>query len=221
MAHSDRSKTPIEPLLTDQWFVKMDHLAQTAMDAVSDGRVKIIPERYAKSYLDWLGEKRDWPISRQLWWGHQIPIWYCKTASEAELQKAFAGRDDVVWHRDEQYGQWLICAQEEDLDESAVPGHTLVREQDVLDTWFSSALWPHSTLGWPERDAGTGLLLSHQRAHHQPRHHLAVGRPDGDHGPVQRRRDSLPRRVHPSQDPRRLRRRHVEDRRATASIRST
>ena len=151
LAHSDRSKTPIEPLLTDQWFVKMDHLAQTAMDAVSDGRVKIIPERYAKSYLDWLGEKRDWPISRQLWWGHQIPIWYCKTASEADLQKAFAGRDDVVWHRDEQYGQWLICAQEEDLDESAVPGHKLVREQDVLDTWFSSALWPHSTLGWPEQ----------------------------------------------------------------------
>jgi valyl-tRNA synthetase len=151
LAHSDRSKTPIEPLLADQWFVKMDHLAQTAMDAVSDGRVKIVPERYAKSYLDWLGEKRDWPVSRQLWWGHQIPIWYCKTATEADLAKAFAGRDDVVWHRDEQYGQWLICAQEKDLSESAVPGHTLLRELDVLDTWFSSALWPHSTLGWPEK----------------------------------------------------------------------
>ncbi|MGO9112517.1 MAG: valine--tRNA ligase [Thermoguttaceae bacterium] len=151
LAHSDRSKTPIEPLLTDQWFVKMDHLAQTAMDAVTDGRVKIVPERYAKSYLDWLGEKRDWPISRQLWWGHQIPIWYCKSASADDLRRAFAGRDDVVWHRDEQYGQWLICAQEEDLDESAVPGHKLIREQDVLDTWFSSALWPHSTLGWPEQ----------------------------------------------------------------------
>jgi len=150
LAHSDRSKTPIEPYLADQWFVKMDHLAQTAMDAVTDGRVRIIPERYTKTYLDWLSEKRDWPVSRQLWWGHQIPIWYCSTATEEELESAFAGREDVVWHRDAEHDQWLICAQEKDLAEDSVPGHTLTREQDVLDTWFSSALWPHSTLGWPE-----------------------------------------------------------------------
>jgi valyl-tRNA synthetase len=75
LPHSDRSKTPIEPYLADQWFVKMDQLAQSAMDAVTSGRVKIFPERYAKSYLDWLGEKRDWPVSRQLWWGHRIPVW--------------------------------------------------------------------------------------------------------------------------------------------------
>ncbi len=153
LAHSDRSKTPIEPLLADQWFVKMERLAQTAMDAVVDGRVKINPSRYTKGYLDWLGEKRDWPISRQLWWGHQIPIWYCKTASERDLQSAFAGRSDVVWHWDEEGSQWLICAQEADLPDNAVPGHELCREEDVLDTWFSSALWPHSTLGWPRRTA--------------------------------------------------------------------
>lgn len=151
LAHSDRSKTPIEPLLTDQWFVRMEQLAQTAMDAVTDGRVKVIPDRYTKGYLDWLSEKRDWPISRQLWWGHQIPIWYCRTASEDDLRRAFAGRKDVVWQRDEQYNQWLICAQEQDLPDDAVPGHKLTREEDVLDTWFSSALWPHSTLGWPEQ----------------------------------------------------------------------
>lgn len=158
LPHSDRSKTPIEPLLTDQWFVKMsDHadgragLAQTAMDAVSSERIKVTPARYAKSYLDWLGEKRDWPVSRQLWWGHRIPIWYTVTASEADLKKAFAGRTDVAWHRDEQYNQWLICAEEQDLPADAIPGHTLEQDPDVLDTWFSSALWPHSTLGWPEK----------------------------------------------------------------------
>jgi valyl-tRNA synthetase len=150
LAHSDRSKTPIEPYLADQWFVKMDRLAQSAMDAVSDGRVKIFPGRYAQGYLDWLGEKRDWPVSRQLWWGHRIPVWYAPTASEADLKRAFAGRDDVVWHRDEEHEQWLVCAQEDDLAEDALPGHKLIRDDDVLDTWFSSALWPHSTLGWPE-----------------------------------------------------------------------
>ena len=153
LAHSDRSKTPIEPYLADQWFVKMERLAQSAMDAVTDGRVKIVPARYAQGYLDWLGEKRDWPVSRQLWWGHRIPVWYAPTASEADLRKAFAGRDEVVWHRDEENDRWLICAQEEDLAEDVVPSHRLVRDEDVLDTWFSSALWPHSTLGWPDQTA--------------------------------------------------------------------
>ena len=153
LAHSDRSKTPIEPYLADQWFVKMDQLAQSAMDAVADGRVKIIPERYAKGYHDWLGEKRDWPIGRQLWWGHQIPIWHAPTATEDDLKRAFADRPDVVWQRDEEKGQWLICAEQEDLTTDAIAGHTLSREEDVLDTWFSSALWPFSTLGWPEATA--------------------------------------------------------------------
>lgn len=150
LAHSDRSKTPIEPYLSDQWFVKMTDLAQTAMDAVTDGRVQFFPPRYAKTYLDWLGEKRDWCISRQLWWGHRIPIWYAR-CPEAELKRAFNGRSDVVWRLDEENGQWLVCALEEDLPRDAIgPKYPLEQDPDVLDTWFSSALWPHSTLGWPE-----------------------------------------------------------------------
>jgi valyl-tRNA synthetase len=153
LAHSDRSKTPIEPYLADQWFVRMENLAQSAMDAVTSGQVRLIPERYAKGYLDWLGEKRDWPVSRQLWWGHRIPIWYAPTASESDLKRAFADRPDVAWRRDEEHNQWLICAQESDLAEDAVAGHKIVQDADVLDTWFSSALWPHSTLGWPDKTA--------------------------------------------------------------------
>ncbi|MBP5350558.1 MAG: valine--tRNA ligase [Fibrobacterales bacterium] len=149
VGHSDRSKTVIEPLLSDQWFVKMDVLAENAMNAVKSGEIKIIPERYANKYLDWLGEKRDWCISRQLWWGHRIPIWHTD-ASEDELKAAFAGRDDIYFYKAEN-GGYLVCSQEEDLKEDAVPGRTLRQEEDVLDTWFSSGLWPHSTMGWPEK----------------------------------------------------------------------
>ena len=148
VGHSDRSKTVIEPYLSDQWFVKMDVLAENAMNAVKSGEIKIIPERYANKYLDWLAEKRDWCISRQLWWGHRIPIWHTD-ASEDELKAAFAGRDDIFFYKAEN-GGYLVCSQEEDLKEDAVPGRVLKQEEDVLDTWFSSGLWPHSTMGWPE-----------------------------------------------------------------------
>lgn len=149
LSHSDRSKTPIEPYLSDQWFVKMEDLAQTAMDAVNDGRVQFVPDRYKLTYLNWLGEKRDWCISRQLWWGHRIPIWHV-SCPEAALKDAFGNREDVCWQLDEENAQWLICALE-DLPEDALGGkYPLEQDSDVLDTWFSSALWPHSTLGWPE-----------------------------------------------------------------------
>ncbi|RCS54201.1 valine--tRNA ligase [Bremerella cremea] len=180
LAYSDRSKTPIEPYLADQWFIKMDDLAQSAMDAVKDGRVKIFPQRYANGYVDWLSEKRDWPVSRQLWWGHQIPIWSQECAHKEDHDALIAKLDadpDIQSHkvnyqieRDVEleaaektgtiqgaaraampYSQVHVCIADED-DKLAAKYETLgfVREQDVLDTWFSSALWPHSTLGWPE-----------------------------------------------------------------------
>jgi valyl-tRNA synthetase len=156
LKYSDRSKTPIEPLLSEQWFVRMDDfsagkpgLAQMAMDAVSSGRVTFFPARYARQYLDWLGEKRDWCISRQLWWGHRIPIWYAK-CPESLLVERFADRKEITWKHDAESDRWLICAQEGELPADALGrGVTLEQDPDVLDTWFSSALWPHSTLGWP------------------------------------------------------------------------
>jgi valyl-tRNA synthetase len=154
---SDRSKTPIEPYLSDQWFVRMGDkgegkpgFAQVAMDAVTLGRVKFFPERYARSYLDWLGEKRDWCISRQLWWGHRIPVWYV-TCPEAELKQAFGSRADVCWRLDEENGRWLVCALEDLPGDSLGPKYPLEQDADVLDTWFSSQLWPHATFGWPEQ----------------------------------------------------------------------
>lgn len=150
LKHSDRSKSPIEPYLSDQWFVKMESLADLAMGAVKDGRVQFFPERYAKTYLDWLGEKRDWCISRQLWWGHRIPIWYVR-CPEAELKRAFGGRPDVSWRLDEENGLWLVCGLDDLPVDTVGPKYPLQQDPDVLDTWFSSALWPHSTLGWPEQ----------------------------------------------------------------------
>lgn len=149
VGHSDRSKTVIEPYLSDQWFVKMDVLAENAMNAVTSGKIRIIPERYSHKYLDWLAEKRDWCISRQLWWGHRIPIWHTD-ASESDLQAAFKNREDIYFYKAEN-GGYLVCSREENLSEDAIPGHKLEQEADVLDTWFSSGLWPHSTMGWPDK----------------------------------------------------------------------
>ncbi|MEC8474423.1 MAG: valine--tRNA ligase, partial [Planctomycetota bacterium] len=160
---SDRSKTAIEPYLSDQWFVAMDQLAQSAMDAVEDDRVQIFPERYRKGYLDWLSEKRDWPVSRQLWWGHRIPIW-SKTQLDDDQVKSLTDRldsmiqldEDAVSYRvdpldDGTLGLFVCLRTEGDAREEELETLGLIRDPDVLDTWFSSALWPHSTLGWPQK----------------------------------------------------------------------
>lgn len=161
LPYSDRSKTPIEPLLTDQWFVRMDSLSQSAIEALKTGQVTIIPNRYQKGCIDWLSEKRDWPVSRQLWWGHRIPIWSKEKLQEPELRttlnlltKLTVDRNTISYqvdHIDHSTNTLFVCIKNEDIElESEIERMGFVRDPDVLDTWFSSALWPHSTLGWPE-----------------------------------------------------------------------
>ncbi|HEX7620745.1 MAG TPA: valine--tRNA ligase, partial [Anaerolineales bacterium] len=123
---SQRGGEIVEPMISEQWFVKIEPLAKPALEAVRDGRIKIIPERFEKVYYNWLENIKDWCISRQLWWGHRIPVWYCD-----DCGKQTCTRTDP-----------LACAH--------CGSKNIHQDPDVLDTWFSSGLWPFSTLGWPE-----------------------------------------------------------------------
>jgi len=181
--YGDRSGAVIEPWLTDQWYVDAKTLAGPAIDAVRDGRIRIVPETWAKTWFNWLENIQPWCVSRQLWWGHRIPAWYCATkeATKREVDRLAEARpdDDVdpdffasVFDR-----AHLIVAESENkaremaakyyqVDESAIrfapdsygmkdiKPYTLERDSDVLDTWFSSALWPFATLGWPDAMEG-------------------------------------------------------------------
>lgn len=124
VGHCQRCNTVVEPLVSKQWFVKMQPLAEPAIEAVTSGKIQFVPERFTKIYINWMENIRDWCISRQIWWGHRIPAWYC------ECGQVTVSRDDIT----------------------ACPhcGGRVEQDPDVLDTWFSSALWPFSTMGWPE-----------------------------------------------------------------------
>ncbi len=121
-----RCNTVIEPMISKQWFVRMEPLAKPAIEAVTSGATKFVPERFSKQYMNWMTNIRDWCISRQLWWGHRIPVWYCDDCGEMMVR-----REDPC------------CC-------SKCGSKNIRQDEDVLDTWFSSALWPFSTLGWPE-----------------------------------------------------------------------
>ncbi len=123
-----RCHTVIEPLLSEQWFVKMKDLARPAIDVVKEGKVQFVPDRFGRTYLDWMENIRDWTISRQLWWGHRIPVWHTED------------------------GEYIVARSEAEAQAKAA-GRAITQDNDVLDTWFSSQLWPHAVLGWPEPTA--------------------------------------------------------------------
>jgi len=145
IGHCYRCQTVIEPYLTPQWFVDIKPLAEPAMQVVRDGRIRIIPEGWTNSYFAWMENIKDWCVSRQIWWGHQIPAWYCVSCDAANVIEVGSG--ETILMKDAQ----PIVARQAPERCAKCGGKSLVQDPDVLDTWFSSGLWPFSTLGWPDK----------------------------------------------------------------------
>ncbi|MDR9805211.1 valine--tRNA ligase [Rhizobium hidalgonense] len=147
--HGDRGGVPIEPRLTEQWFVDNKTLGQPALESVREGKTRFIPRNWENTYFNWLENIEPWCISRQLWWGHQIPAWYGPDGQVFVEQTEEEALQAAIQHYLSHEGP--MKAYVEDLLENFKPGEILTRDEDVLDTWFSSALWPFSTLGWPDQ----------------------------------------------------------------------
>ena len=186
-----RCQTIIEPRLSIQWFVDIAPLAERAADAVRDGRIRIVPERFTGTYLNWMDGIRDWCISRQLWWGHRIPAWFCgecdgdkiylylkEELTEQNGSMVGSGSYSYIRTLGLEHSDIPKWAADIRIDKDATPivatddsavcpkcgGTNLLQDPDVLDTWFSSGLWPHSTLGWPDDAEDYQVFSSDVRA---------------------------------------------------------
>ena len=173
--YGDRGGVPVEPFLTEQWYADAKKLAEAPIAAARDGRVKFVPERGRDEFFRWMENIEPWCISRQLWWGHQIPAWY--------------GPDKKVF----------VALSEDEAKEEARRHYgkdvALERDPDVLDTWFSSALWPFSTLGWPDQTHRAQEVLPDQRAGDRLGHPVLLGRPHDDDGHAVHDRGAVPHRL--------------------------
>ncbi len=146
--HGDRGGVPIEPRLTEQWYVDAKTLARPAIASVREGRTKFVPKNWEKTYFEWMENIQPWCVSRQLWWGHQIPAWYGPDGQVFVEKTEEEALHAAIQHYISHEGPWKAWVEEK--LENFEPGEILTRDEDVLDTWFSSALWPFSTLGWPK-----------------------------------------------------------------------